>query len=253
MVGLFDDEPAAAPRRKFVAFDIETAKLLPDAAGDLLAHRPLGIACAAAFSLDIGREWTWHGKMPLGIPSEKMSVGEAAALIGDLESLVAEGYTIVTWNGLSFDFNVLAEESKLPERCAALALSHVDMMFQVLCSQGHFLSLAKAAAGMELPGKLAGITGAQAPQMWAAGRYDEVLAYNLQDVRVTADLAAAGERARELRWKTKNEKTATMPLPTGWLTVREAMALPEPDTSWMSTKPPSRATPLSWIPAELRP
>ena len=241
-----------ADQRQFLAFDIETAKILPDAAGDLLAHRPLGIACAAAYSSNTGRGRTWHGTMPLGMPAAQMSVEESAALVASLEALVAEGYTLVTWNGLSFDFNVLAEESKLIARCAALALAHVDMMFQVLCSQGHFLSLAKAAAGMKLPGKLAGITGAQAPQMWKAGRYGEVLAYNLQDVRVTAELAAAGEGAKELRWKTKNETTASMPLPAGWLTVREALALPEPDTSWMSTKPPSRLTPLSWIPTELR-
>lgn len=32
--------------RKYVAFDIETAKILPAVVSELKAHRPLGIACA---------------------------------------------------------------------------------------------------------------------------------------------------------------------------------------------------------------
>lgn len=37
--------------RRYAAFDIETAKVLPAGVDDILAHRPLGIACAAvAFS-----------------------------------------------------------------------------------------------------------------------------------------------------------------------------------------------------------
>jgi hypothetical protein len=30
--------------RRYIAFDIETAKVLPEEAGDLLSHRPLGCA-----------------------------------------------------------------------------------------------------------------------------------------------------------------------------------------------------------------
>ncbi len=37
---------------KYVAFDLETAKIMPDDAGDLKAYRPLGITCAAALSDD---------------------------------------------------------------------------------------------------------------------------------------------------------------------------------------------------------
>jgi hypothetical protein len=38
-----------------------------------------------------------------------------------------------------------------------------------------------------------------------------------------------------------------MPLPNGWLTVREAWMLPEPDTSWMSN-PLKRRDFTSWLP-----
>jgi len=34
--------------RRYLAFDMETAKVLPPDVTDVLAHRPLGITCAAA-------------------------------------------------------------------------------------------------------------------------------------------------------------------------------------------------------------
>ena len=34
--------------RRYLAFDTETAKVLPEAVRDVLEHRPLGIACAQA-------------------------------------------------------------------------------------------------------------------------------------------------------------------------------------------------------------
>ena len=40
--------------RKYLAFDLETAKLLPGLSGDLKAHRPLGITCAATLTQEQG-------------------------------------------------------------------------------------------------------------------------------------------------------------------------------------------------------
>jgi len=56
---------------------------------------------------------------------------EAATLVRYLEDQVAHGYGVLTWNGLGFDFVVLAEESGMLQECRALALSHVDMMSHV--------------------------------------------------------------------------------------------------------------------------
>ncbi len=39
-----------------------------------------------------------------------------------------------------------------------------------------------------------------------------------------------------------------MPLARGWLTVTDALRLPEPDTSWMSS-PLKRRDFMGWIPA----
>lgn len=76
-----------------------------------------------------------------------------------MEKQVECGYTIVTWNGLSFDFDVLAEESGMIEKCRTLAINHVDMMFHALCRLGHGISLDSAAKGMDLLGKNEDMTG----------------------------------------------------------------------------------------------
>ncbi len=231
--------------RRYLAFDIETAKVLPDDLDDLLAYRPLGIACAAAFALDRGEAMTWYGNSPSGSPAARMSQAEAGSLVADLTRFASDGYTLVTWNGLAFDFNILAEESGARDECSQLALDHVDMMFHVVCAQGHRLKLQKAAVGMSLTGKLSDITGADAPRMWANGKHEEVMSYNVQDVRVTAELAAAGDRAKALRWMTQRGSPTTMELPQGWISVRKALQLPTPDTSWM-TNPPKREALLAW-------
>jgi hypothetical protein len=231
--------------RRYIAFDIETAKILPAAVSDLLAHRPLGIACAAAAMSDRSDPLTWFGAG--AVPAPQLSRAEARALVSDLSARVREGYTPLSWNGLSFDFNVLAEESGLPEECARLAIDHVDMMFHAVCTLGHFVGLQKVAEGLRIPGKTAGLTGSEAPARWAAGHHDEVLAYNVQDARLALAIAEACESRRELVWVTRKGTIARMPLPNGWLTVQEAQRLPLPDTSWMS-QPPTRESFTAWMP-----
>ena len=101
---------------------------------------------------------------------------ELALMVRQLAAL--QGFTIVTWNGLGFDFDVLAEESGLPRECAETGLDHVDMMFHVLCKLGHPLGLDAAARGDEGGGQSRGdgrrgsgedVAGG------AAGRRDRIL------------------------------------------------------------------------------
>jgi predicted PolB exonuclease-like 3'-5' exonuclease len=175
-----------------------------------------------------------------------MSKQEAAALVANLVDLTAQGYVLVTWNGLGFDLDILAEESGCLKDCAALAAGHVDMLFHAFCALGYPMSLEKAAEGMRLEGKAEGISGAVAPEMWAAGRYDEVLKYCAQDARLTLQIAETCEQTHFLAWRTQRGPIKQMPLRRGWLSVREAAALPLPDTSWMSA-PISRDRFLGWV------
>ena len=137
--------------RKYLAFDLETAKDVPGEDFNWRPHRPLGISCAAAFPADAKEPIVWHGKKANGNPTERMSKAEAGKLVRELLKYVANGYTVLTWNGLGFDFDILAEESASPKECKELALNHVDMMFHVFCDRGFPVKLDKAAQALAIP------------------------------------------------------------------------------------------------------
>jgi hypothetical protein len=175
-----------------------------------------------------------------------MTPPEVEELVKYLAAMSRQGYTIVTWNGLQFDFDVLAEESALREPCQRLAKTHVDMMFQVVCQQGHLLSLDAAAKGMGLSGKTKGMSGMLAPELWQQGKFDQVLSYVEQDARCTVEIAQSAESRRCRSWISQRGATRDMPLPNGWLAVEEAMKLPMPDSSWMKN-PIQRQSLTNWL------
>ena len=231
--------------RRFLAFDLETAKDIPGDDFNWRPHRPLGITCAATLTSDGGELRHWSTAATQAKHAPRMSRADVLGLVRFLEARSAEGYAILTWNGLGFDFDILAEESGAIPRCRALALSHVDMMFHIFCVKGFRVGLSKAAEGMSVPGKPAGMSGLQAPQMWAQGRYEEVLAYVAHDVRIALQIAQAAETRRKFTWITGKGSPGVMALPNGWLPVPDALRLPEPDTSWMRN-PPKRREFLNW-------
>ena len=228
-------------KRKYLAFDIETAKVTPEGEPNWKSCRPLGISCAATLLSDTDEVILWHSAT-----SDKLSREEAADLIKYLTTMVESGYTIATWNGMGFDFDILAEESGMLTQCRDLALNHVDMMFHVLCRLGYGVSLNAAAKGMGLEGKPEGMNGAMAPVLWAEGKREVVLDYVAQDVRTTAELAIQCEACGKLRWISKSGRLRSMKLPHGWLTAEQAAELPEPNTSWM-TDPWVREEFTAWL------
>jgi hypothetical protein len=233
-------------KRKYLAFDIETAKDVPGEDFNWRPYRPLGIACAAALQSDAGEPILWFGKKPDGTPAERMSKAEAADLVRRLSEMAAGGYTLLTWNGLGFDFNILAEESGAESECKELALNHVDMMFHVFCDRGFPVALDKAAQALGIPGKPAGMSGFLAPRLWAQREYQKVLDYVAQDVRIALAVALKCEERKKFEWLTQRGTKSKMSLPKGWLAVRDALLLPKPDTSWM-TNPLSRHELSDWL------
>ena len=231
--------------RRYLAFDIETAKDVPGEDFNWRPHRPLGITCAATLASDSGDVRLWHGKASAGSPAERMTRADALALVQYLSQMAKDGFTILTWNGLAFDYDILAEESASGGICKECALGHVDMMFHIFCSLGYPVALDKGAQGMGLPGKPGGMTGLQAPKLWAEGRHKEVLDYVSQDVRTAMQVAQGAEQLRRFQWITRKGTKSSLALPKGWLTVHKALKLPEPDTSWMS-KPMKRGDFTAW-------
>jgi hypothetical protein len=240
----------------FVAFDVEIAKPVPEGP-DILIHRP-GIACAA-----LAREGEERASI-LFNPAESpgffgpaitMTREGALRILAALEEAVGRGDTLVTWNGAGFDFRLLADETGRYADCARLAMASVDMMFQVLCERGHPLSLDAALKGAALPpkmdqvtlrnGETAHISGIDAPAFWQAGEWAAVATYCAADAERTAALAAVCQKSRQLAWVSQKGRPNQVYLRTGWLTVEQCLALPLPDTSWM-TKPMSRDDVLAW-------
>ena len=226
---------------RYVAFDIETSKPFPDETGDWKQQRPLGISCAATLT-DDGEPQLWHGEEQAdGRLSAQMSPAECRRLAEYLLDLQAQGVLVISWNGLGFDFDILTEECQglVPlDRMRSAALAQVDVAFHMFCERGFMIGLDAAAKGMGLKGKPAGMRGDLAPVLWAQGRakQDEVLAYVAQDVRTTAQLYSLVSQHGELRWTSRRGRTSYWrPRGRRVLTAGEALNLPEPDTSWMST------------------
>ncbi len=232
--------------RKYLAFDIETAANVPGPEFNWREHRPLGITCAAALPGDQEEPIIWHGESRDGTPAPQMSQTEARGMVDQLRGMVQDGYTLLTWNGLGFDFDVLAEEADASEVCIDLALEHVDMMFHIFCDRGFPVALDKAAQALGIPGKPPGMSGLLAPQLWAEGKFQEVIDYVAQDVRIALQVAELCEQRGSFTWMTRRGTTGLMPLGKGWLTVSQALELPEPDTTWMSDPLP-RSNFTEWL------
>jgi hypothetical protein len=232
--------------RRYLAFDIETAKEIPGEDFNWKPHRPLGISCIASQSTDCDEPRVWYSKSANDSPAAQMSPADVAQFVRFLSQAVQDGYTPLSWNGLAFDFDVLAEESGLADDCRTLALGHVDMMFQIVCQKGFPVALQNAASGLGLSGKLKGVAGIDAPGLWAGGQYDRVLEYVSQDVRTTLAVALKSEQQKAFAWTTRKGTVSKMPLAAGWLTVEAALKLPQPDISWMSN-PPSRSNFTAWL------
>ena len=181
--------------QKLVSFDIEIYKEIPEGETDWNAHRPLGISCAASYwkhptlrayqnlSWFAGEDWS---NQPMARP---MTQVQCRQIVGDLMSIAEDGYTIVTVNGLAFDFDILAEESGMVAECADLAINHhCDMLFMSVCHFGWMVGLDALCAGAKVESKLHNVTlstgeaitdmsGAKAPELWQAGEFDAGLAY----------------------------------------------------------------------------
>ena len=226
---------------------------------DWMNHAPLGISCAAAARKDEKGGYVtkfWQADED----KLAMSDEQCVAMLLEMEQWAAAGHTIVTWNGLSFDFAVLANETGLKERCASLALGHVDMMFLSVAIRGYRLGLDAALAGAGVQSKLHEVTlttgeviedmsGARAPELWQLGERKAVLAYLGIDVSSTVELAHRLTNYRRLKWTSRAGRPNSFgfPLIGGKIpSVLDCLKMKEPYTGWMPNPIP-RSEYTAWI------
>jgi len=234
---------------ELAAFDIEAAKGFPDDTDSWREYAPLGIACAAIAYSDSDTPSFWQG-------TPQMTQEECRKLVTDLQDLTKRGYRIVTWNGCSFDFAVLAQESGMRAECADLAMNHADLMLIVTFTKGWFLSLQKALEGAGIGGKVKSLTlsdgtkiddmaGSKAPELWAKGEHEAVLEYLKGDVIQLLRLAENVIEDGGISWvsgRGNRQWVSARKL----LTVRQCFDIPEPDVSWMDN-PPTRRQFVDWM------
>ena len=235
-------------KRKYLAFDIETAKVLPQIVpgGDILKYRPLGITCAAVLAINKKEPQLFYSTDSSGLPSAQMRKDDLSGLVDFLSVQVENGYTILTHNGLKFDFDVLAEESGRLKDCRNLAIGHVDIMFQVVCCKGFGVGLEAAGEAIGIR-KFEGVEGWKAPQLWKDGKHETVLKYVGQDCRIALEVAEKSERQHSFSWIAKSGSAVNLALPQGWQTVEDAMKLPPPNTSGMKFAPWPRSKFTKWL------
>jgi hypothetical protein len=226
---------------KYVLFDLETELL----EGDLDLDRQVP-------KITIGATLTGEGDLRLWYEQDEagqtiggtLSARRAQELVRYLQQVVQDGVTIITWNGAGFDFRVLAHASGMVVECVELAWEHVDLMFWLHCRRGFSVGLASAARAVGT-GKIAGMSGQDAPRLWEAGEYEQVKQYVAQDVRAMGAVYEAAVRSRALRWV--NTQGSTSRADGQLLSVRQAFELPMPDTSWMRRAPWPREKFVGWM------
>lgn len=226
---------------KVVLFDLETEMIQ----GPLNLDRYVPAITIAATLNSNGALVLWYDRDPAGAATGRLlSRAGAQELVSYLQECAAQGYTPVTWNGSGFDFRVLAQASGRVAECATLAWEHIDMMFWLHCRKGFSVALDRAARAVGTT-KLGGLSGADAPRLWAAGEYERVMDYVAQDVRMLGAIYEAAAQARALRWiNTRGYESRA----DGELcSVREAYSLPMPDTSWMRRPPWARERFVGWM------
>ena len=91
---------------RYLAFDLEISKVMPEGSDDFRRFRPLGISCAATLPSD-GDLKLWYGKDSQGKIANQTPVERLMRLVSYLMDFQLKGYKIVTWNGLGFDFDIL--------------------------------------------------------------------------------------------------------------------------------------------------
>lgn len=233
----------------FLSFDIEITNELPEGEDQDLS---LIIPSTAAICTDY-IDCKYFDNDP------HMTVETANKLVDEMLQYQRDDYKVLTWNGLSFDLQLLGLYSGRIDDCARIALNHVDMMFLVVCQKGFWLGLDKALQGAKIEGKLHSVTlndgkeynqmsGKSAPILWRNKEFSAVRTYLRVDIEQPLKLARYIEETGYIRWIANSGKLNL--LKTDLFTVKEALKLPLVDTSWMKSPKP-REHFYKWIPEHI--
>jgi len=232
--------------RGFVAFDIETDGLFDDGAP------PPPVVCAATMCMVDQGQGAFHVDPPVswcaGVESPSfMGASHICELVDYLtDALETKRMRPLTWNGLGFDFRVLAAHlDEFPDHAAKvqrLARAQIDPCFNFFMRRGFPVGLASVARAFGTVNKSG--HGADVAEAWAHGGADGrrgVLRYCEQDVVVLAVVVSCAVQKGRISWMTKSTPSRL----AEWAPVNgtditapvcSALTWPEPDNSWMDRR-----------------
>lgn len=198
--------------------------------GSIWDDYPFHISCASV------RYSTGKNIVLVGGTHERPHVrGLGRAEVVDLLDLLIEEQAkndamIFTHNGSSFDYRLLAQETGRYGDAARLMLDSYDLCFQLLCTLGYPVGLGSLCLGMGLPGKLE--KGEDAPLLWEQQYFERVLDYVSGDTLALKRVLRWIQSHKYAAWTSQNGNASGVVVGK-FLTVRECLRLPKPDTSWM--------------------
>lgn len=226
------------PYKGVLGFDVETNGIPDDQAGSC---EGLGITCVGF--ADAGHSWAFGSDFNKN--ERTLTQAECDDVTRTLHRSLRQGVVPVTFNGLGFDFRLLhyLVSPEVQPLVVEVALSHLDICYQVLRERGFMLGMQAITKGLGLEGKLEGMDGLKAIDMWAKGTDEDrrrVLEYVAQDARMTWEAHEKLVKQRKVFWTTK-QGTQSMRLWVPFVAVRrsllvvwETLVRPDPNTNWMT-------------------
>ncbi len=256
---------------KMLSFDIETAEEIDFK--NQQAKIPISIASTVMWNVSCAGQGTdetlWYsnngkadetrscgfnpGDMPSNAkqgltPAPEMTPADAAHLLRFLKERQNDGFQVFAWNGAGFDLRVIGQVAEDLWLAGEITMDLYDPMFQMLSKLGYPVGLAAVGKGMGIEQEKL-MDGADAPQAWRDGEFQKVEDYVLGDSQITSQIVLKIAQEGSILWESKKGKAMRMPIDK-FMTVRECMATPARDNSWMD-EPLRREDILSWIPNEI--
>lgn len=240
-------------KRKYIAWDLELANTnIPEdfSGGDLFQFAPMRVSCGAVAWKDGSEIKTkrWWGE-------PETSKEELSKMLKFLEKFHDDGFTILSFNGVQFDFRVCAEATGEYNLCKKLAMNHYDLMYDVFLHRGYFASLdsilkfhgrsKKHEVTLKDGTVITDMSGGLAPRLWAKGEVDAVLEYLDGDVIELLNVMDIVDKRQKIEWY--SQRGNYMKIATDLLLVGEGIKkIKKPNTAWM-TDPVSREDTTKWM------
>jgi len=229
---------------ELISVDIETSNLFDLKPGeDLEKYAPFHVAVAATAG-STGEPKVWMSRNARADPCTNMSRETARELLNYLHDLQQQGHRVCAWNGASFDLRWIGFAAEDVPTAREVALDLYDPMLQFFNRTGYPVGLDAVAQGMDLGLKKL-LKSEDAPRLWSQGQHDKVVEYVCSDATITLKLVQRIEQTGCIHWVTRKGGRRSEHL-GGLLTVRQVLAQPEPDQSWMSS-PLRRAKFVAWM------